>query len=144
MDPEDRSAAVERMTAASFDPVGRWFGSGSVCTPLSTIFGVCHSGEEGIAALAADAPEEDESVTKCPMAIFSMALLNRPEGRYQWPLFPFFIWRCTRFPLGVISHPFSPRNHISPVRHRMTASIRRRASIPRRAGTSEPRMIAAL
>ena len=63
------------MAAASFDPLKRWFGSCSVCTLLSTIFGVCHSAEVGNAALAAvaavvaavaaaAAPDVDEVVAK--------------------------------------------------------------------------------
>ena len=111
---------------------------------MSTNLGLCHWAEDDeavvVAAVVFAAVEGFEAVVvaKCPTAIFSMASLKRPAGKYQCPLFPFFIWRCTCFPLGLISHPFSPRNHISPVLHRMTASIRRRASMPRRAGTSEP------
>ena len=90
MDSKDRSAAAVRMAAASLDLK---IGSCSVCELLSTIFGVCHSAEVGSAALAAESPEEAEVVAKCPTANFCMALLNRPTGRYQWPLRSFFIWR---------------------------------------------------
>ena len=62
----------------------------SVWEPVSTDLGLGHWAEDDEAAVVFAAAAA-VVVARWPTAIFSIASLKRPAGRYQCPLFPFFI-----------------------------------------------------
>ena len=67
----------------------RSFSDISVWVPVSTDLGLGHWAEDDEAAVVFAAAAV--VVARWPTAIFSIASLKRPAGRYQCPLFPFFI-----------------------------------------------------
>ena len=66
-----------------------------------------------------------------------MPRLKRQMGIIQWPARAFFIWKCREPGLGSIFAPPFPRNQISPVLHRIRASLLSRESMPMSPGTAE-------
>ena len=96
-----RSTLAWMAAIASLGTQSLSFNCISVWVRLSTVVGLCHCAAVDEAAVvaavaafaAAESPDVAEVVAKWPTAIFCMASLKRPTGKYQCPLVPFSIWR---------------------------------------------------
>ena len=84
-DAAARSAVAWMLATASLGTTCLSLNCISVWVLLSTVFGFGHSAavDEAAAVVVAAASAVDEVVARWPNAIFCMAALKRPAGKYQ-------------------------------------------------------------